>query len=231
MLPLSVTLALAAASATNIVASNTPGGAGALTLVSPTNVVNFLPLATGVGQKVTIPTVTLDAARRVLVTFGIEASNRTVRITGTDRFGNGQVETLTIPSGGASTIATQQDFLTITEVRVFAAFSAAMSVGTNTTGSTQWFIVQNNITPFNLGLLFNVTGTVTGQIDATLMNPNQALPTGLIVPDFYNPSGLTSITATANGSVTTPIAAFRLTVTTGTGSIRMSSIQPGNYGG
>jgi hypothetical protein len=227
MLPLVVTFSLTAASATNIVALNTPSGAGALTLVSPTNIITQYPRADGNGQTVTVPTITLDTARRVLVTFGNEASNRTVRITGGDRYGNPIVETLTIVSGAGSTIATQQDFLTITEVRVFAAFTTTMSVGTNTTGSTPWYFTQSLITPVNYQFIFAVTGTVTGQVDVTLMNPNLPLPSGLLVPDFYNPSGFTSITANANGSISTPFTAYRLTITTGTGSIRMSTVQAG----
>jgi hypothetical protein len=228
MLPNTVTFALAAANAANIIASNTPAGAGALTLVSPTTIVTTQPIASGTLAVISTPTVTLDAARRVLVTYGNEASTRTVRITGGDRYGNPITETVTVPSGGAGTVATAQDFLTITQVYVFAAFTQAMSVGTNATGSTPWIFAQSNLTPNNFGLIFVVSGTVTGQIDVTLQNPNLPLPGGLIVPDFFQPSGLTSITTTSNGSITTPFTAFRLTITAGTGSIRMSTVQAGN---
>lgn len=228
MLPVVISLTLAAANAANIVASTVPGGAGNLSLVSPTTVVGFQPTAAGPGMITYTPTITLDVARRVLVTYGNEVSNRTIKISGGDRAGNIISETLTVVSGAGGTVSTQQDFLTVTGVTVYASWTQALTVGTSSTGSSQWIVVQNNITPFNLGLNFNVTPTVTGQIDATYMNPNQ-LPTGLIVPDSFQP--ISAITTTANNSITNAIVAYRLTITSGTGTIRMSASQSGNYGG
>ena len=228
MLPVVVSLSLAAANAALLVASNTPSGAGSLTLAGGVSVSQTYPSAAGGGQKITTTVQTLDVARRVLVTYGSEASTRTIQIVGGDRFGNAISETLTIPATTPGSQATQQDFLTVTSINVFAAWSAAMTVGTNSTGSSQWFVVQNNVTPFNIGMQFVTSGTVTGQIDATLMNPNMPLPAGLIVPDLYQPTGLSSITTSAVGSISTPVVAYRLTITTGTGSIRMTTDQTGN---
>lgn len=229
MLPVTVTLQLAAANAANIVASNTPAGAGALTLVSPTTIKTQVPLANGASQIISTPTVTLDVARRVLVTFGNEASNRTITITGGDRYGEPISETLTVASGASGTIATQQDFLTITAVTVYAAWTAAMTVGTNTFGSTPWVVVQNNVTPFNISYQFAISGTVTCQIDVTEMNPLLPLPAGLIVPDFNNPTGLSSVTTSSLVALTDPIVAWRMTVSSGTGAVRLTAQQTGNW--
>ena len=231
MIPVVVTLSLAAANATVIVASNTPAAAGNLTLNGATNIVTTPPSAAGGLISVTTPTITLPQARRVLVTYTAgEVAPRTLILTGGDRYGNPISETLTIPVTG-TTIASQQDFLTITNVYVASAFSGPMSVGTNTTGSTQWFLAQSQITPANLSFMFVVSGTVTSQVDVTLMNPLMPLPSGLIVPDFFQPTNMSAITATASASLIAPLMAFRLTTTAGTGSVRMSTVQAGNYGG
>ena len=242
MNPNSVSLSLIAGNAALIVASTTPSGAGALTLVSPTGIVSQQPTAlgqsqvgglpsqvtTGIGggQSVTTNTITLDVARRVLVTYGSEGSNRTIQIVGGDRSGRPITETLTVTSGATGTVYTQQDFLTITGVNVYAAWTAAMTVGTNNIGSTPWIVVQRNVTPFNLGLALFTTGTVTAQVDATIDDPN-ALPTGLIVPGSY--TAMSTISSTTNGQITTPIVAYRLTITAGQGTVRMASLQAGNW--
>lgn len=130
MNPVRAVLVTAAASATNIALSQTPVSATNLTL-------NGTAVSGGVA--------TLDVARRVLVTYGVEASARTLTITGTNRDRNVITETLTIPSGAGGTINTLNDFLTVTSITpAGGGFSAALTVGTGAgTGgavaSTAWF--------------------------------------------------------------------------------------------
>lgn len=120
MNPVRVVLTLAAANAAIIAASQTPVSGTALTLV-------------GGG------TVTLDAPRRVLLTFGDEAANRTLIVAGTDRFGNAQTETLAVASGAGGTIGTARDFGTVTNLLPLGGgWTAAVTVGTSAVGSTPW---------------------------------------------------------------------------------------------
>ncbi len=206
MKPVSASLQLAAANAAAIVASNTPTGAGALTLVSSPWVA--------------------DVPRRVLVTYGNEASSRTVQITGTDRSGFPLKETVTVPSGALGTVATNNDFATVTQVQVFAAWTAAMSVGTNTVASSAWFSVQTQVTPCAIGIGVTVAGTVDYTVEYTYEDPN-ALPAGITWPDIFSLSALATKTTTLDSAITQPVAAFRLTVNSGTGTARMGAVQAG----
>lgn len=250
MNPRSDTIALIAGSAALIVASNTPAAAGNLTLVAPVTVNQLQPTALGQltaqsvayapvsagGALVNVatPTITLDAPRRVLVTFGNEASNRTITIYGGDRAGNSISETLTVASGAGSTIATVQDFLTITRVQVFAAWSAAMTVGTNSTGSTPWVTVQRNITPFAMAFQTTlVSGAVTGQIEVTIDDPLLPVTASIpapwsVAPTASVPAGLSGINAAGYYPLSTAITAYRWTTTSGTGTMRIGSLQAGN---
>ena len=158
----------AAGNAANIVAAQTPAGAGNLALV-------------GGGPVV------LDAPRRVLVTFGIEAAPRTVKVFGTSVFGTAINEIITVASGGAATAISKQDFLTVTQVQVFAAWSVNMSVGTQgaagavgfPVASSPWFFVDTARDPSNVNVAVTRVDSqaayVNGYIiEGTLDDPNAA---------------------------------------------------------
>ena len=208
MTPVSVTLSLAAANAAAIVASNTPAGAGALTLVASPWLA--------------------DKPRRVLVTAGSEASPRTIIIAGTNRDGNPQGETLTVPASTPGTVATANDFATVTAVTVAAAWSAAMTVGTNGVCSSQWFMVQRQVTPVNIGASLVIVGTANATVEYTHNDPN-ALPAGATVPTVWPLAALASKTSSTDGvaGITWPVVAYRVTLNSGTGSARMDAVQAG----
>jgi hypothetical protein len=160
MNPVRVTLTLAAANAAIIAASQTPVSGTALTLV-------------GGGS------VTLDAPRRVLLTYGNEAAARTLTVTGTDRNGNPQTAILAVPSGAAGTVATVLDFLTITSLLPLGGgWTAAVTVGTNATGSTPW-IEREWGQIGKMGVLLSIPASgPTSQLEVTWddINAVQELP-------------------------------------------------------
>lgn len=158
MNPVRVTLSLAAASANNIAQSQTPVSGTALTI-------NGSAASGGVA--------TLDVARRILLTFGNEASQRTLLVTGTDRSGNVISETLTVPSGGSSTVYTKQDFLTVTSLLpAGGGWTAAVTVGTNAVGSTPWFIREWSQLG-KMGVLISIPSSgPTVQLEVTMDDPN-----------------------------------------------------------
>ena len=227
--PVSFTVGpLAAAAAAGIVASNTPAGAGSLALV-------------GGGASVA-----LDAPRKVLVTYGVELAARAIAIGGTNVFGVAIAETLSVPAGAGGTVATEQDFLTLTKVSVFTAWTAAMTVGTNGAASSPWWVVDIARNPFCVGYAFWVFGTVTYQLEATMDDPNagyapsyqdaryadsvQALSN---VPPlvFVDPVNFaTSKGANFAGLFDIPSFALRATLLTGTGSIQFEAVQSGYVG-
>ena len=216
---------IAPANAANIVASNTPAGAGNLALV-------------GGGPVV------LDVPRQVLVTFGIEVAARIIKISGTNRQGLAISETLTIPSGGAATKGTVQQFLTITQVQVFAAWSVAMSVGTSNFASSEWFLIDHLRIPVQIAAVANIIVAGSYQIEATMDDPNAGyiLPNNLNVPSsdqpqsnipplIFNEPGFGAAKATAfQYTINSPWYAIRLTLTTAGTAVQAQFIQAGAFG-
>ncbi len=220
MRPVSITKTLAAASANNIALTQTPVSGTALTLA---------------GSTVTAGVATLDTARRVLLTFGNEASNRTLVLTGTDGANSPITETLTVVSGAGGTIASLQDFLTITRaLPLGGGWTAAVTLGTSATGSTQWFVPSQHITPFELtfGTVL-VSGTPTWTIEASLTDVKAPVPLGLDnqrpvpIPAPIALAGLSALVAnTGPVTVRDTIQGFRLTLTV-VGSVQMNATQAG----
>ena len=187
----------AAGNAANIVAAQTPAGAGNLALV-------------GGGPVV------LDAPRRVLVTFGIEGAPRTVKVFGTSIFGTAINEIIPVASGGAATAITKQDFATVTQVQVFAAWSVNMSVGTQGAGgavgfpvaSSPWFFVDTARDPANVNVA--VTRLDSGAaltngyiIEGTLDDPNAPYLLGgnIALPSSLNPQSNNPVAVFGDGAV------------------------------
>lgn len=158
MNPVRVSLNPAAASANNIAQSQTPTSGTALTLN---------------GSTVSGGVATLDIPRRVLLTFGNEASNRTLTVTGTDRNGNVISEILSVPSGTGGTVYTQQDLKTVTSLLPLGGgWTAAVTVGTNAVASTQWFVREWGQIG-KMGVLISIPSSgPTVQLEVTWDDPN-----------------------------------------------------------
>jgi hypothetical protein len=221
-------IALTAAVANGISVSQTPGAAGNLTITGS--------LASG---GVATLSSTNAKARRVLVSDAGSDAAVVFTIVGTDRYGNPISETVTGVTS-ATPIATKQDFQTVTRVSTSAATTGAITVGTNTVGSTDWIIDNIMVTPFNIGVAVSISsGTATYTVEHTYDDPNASLP-GTIEPASYSPPlawpDATLVTKTANGETTLGygpnstgvVFAHRLTITAGTGTVVMQSIQAGN---
>jgi hypothetical protein len=119
--PKEIVFTMAALDADGISLSQTPGGAGNLTIT---------------GALATAGVATMDVARRVAFTFAGDDSARTFTITGTDRYGNAMTEAVT--GGDTEVIESKRDFKTVSQIAVDAATAAALTVGTNGSASTQW---------------------------------------------------------------------------------------------
>lgn len=241
MNPVYVSLSLAAASANNIATSQTPTSGTALTLN---------------GSTVSGGVATLDVPRRVLLTFGNEAAARTLTVTGTDRSGNTISEILAVPSGGASTVYTKQDFKTVTSLLPLGGgWTAAVTVGTNAVGSTQWFVREWGQIG-KMGVLVSIPSSgPTVQLEVTWDDPNASLqvypygaspeplsnvpplaiiapaseaifaPTTGIVLGTQSWAGITSTGGGAAGAFDVPVFAMRLTNTAGTGTSTLQIIE------
>jgi hypothetical protein len=205
-----VTKQLTAASANNIALTQTPTSGTPFTLN---------------GSLVTGGVAILDTGRRVIVTVGSEASARTVVLTGTNSQGTIVTETLAIPASTPGAVASYYDYVTLrSAVPGGGGWTAAATIGTNTTGSTAPQMPAHYQAIFNVGFQVTVVGTASCSIEVTMDIP-------YALPQIYTPgmtfippqvtwdawTTLSAITMDTLGDVDSPVNAWRLTVNSGTG--------------
>lgn len=209
MQPIYTKKVLTAASANAICTSQTPGGAGNLTL--------------------TASPVVLDAQRRVLFTFAGNEAGHNFVVYGTDSQGISFQES--VAGTGIGTVATTQNFKTVTRISIDAAAAGAIQVGTNGVGSSAWKIPNWHISPFQIGIACVVSGTVNYTVELTYQDPSGNYPDpNQTFPLAFNHPSLVSSATSLTGSIMEPCAAYRITVNSGTGSVDMQSIQAGISG-
>ena len=90
-------------------------------------------------------------------------------------------------------------------------------------GSSTPMIINVNVTPVNIGFVAVVTGTVSAYtIQYSMDDPNSS--TGLV---NWFATSISAASATANGNLTYPITALRISIATGTGSVALTMTQAG----
>lgn len=215
MRPIRITKSLTAGAVAAVAASQTPAGAGALTINGS--------LASG-------GVATFATARRVLFTFAGADAARTFTLTGTN--GSGTIITEKVSGANTGTSVSLQDYLTVTSILVDAATAGAVQVGTNTVGSTNWQELSREISPENVSLAVEVTGTVNYTVeycyDGVQAGPgiNQAVP----VPTVWALPAMLAQTTNKDASLQAPVGAIRCTINSGTGTILFIIIQAGISG-
>lgn len=211
---------LAAASANAIALSQTPTSGTALTL-------NGALVSSGVAV--------MDKPRRVLLTYGNEGASRTLVVTGTgypvanSTTGPTISETLSVPSGGAGTVATVQDFATVTSlIPAGGGWTAAVTVGTNSVASSRPVFLDTYGWP-NTILQADVSGTVNYTVQQSTDDPNVV---GLANVDWYAHPDTAFVAATSGAQsnyLFTPTVS-RVTLNSGTGTVSFTLIQSGGSG-
>lgn len=208
--PNQVSLALAAASATNVGLLQSPG-AGAI-------LINGAAASGGAA--------TLDTARRVLLTTGGDDRLITYTIIGTNA--NGQALTETMAGPNATTGYTTQDFKTVTSITHTGSVAGTLTVGTNGIASSPPIMLNFFEEQFNVGIGVVVGGTISFTVEYTYDNPNSPF-TGTF-PTWFSISALASKSANTDGVLTNPAYAARLTqnsFSTG-GTLKAIFIQAGD---
>jgi len=177
MRPIIVTVGpLAAASANNIATSQTPAGAGALTLNSS--------LVTG-GVAI------LDTPRRILITTS--DTTETFTITGTTPTGTLLTESFLV-SGGSTYSAL--DYATVTSITISGAATGAVTVGTNSIASTPW-VRLDEWANTQVAIQCNGTGTANYTVQSTMDDPNSAFaPVTPSAVDWVNTNDTNAVNAT-----------------------------------
>ena len=200
--------ALIAADDDYVCASQSPAGAGNLLINGPETV-------SGVA--------TFDTQRRVLFTFAADESNHTFVVYGTNQSGSSIQETVLGTTPG--TVATNQDFLTVTRISIDHASTGALTVGTNGVGSTDWQSVDLMRQPVNIGFQVDVSGTVNYTVEATNTDIQNLAP-GAYATAWAHVT-VASQAVGQSAAWTDSIAYFRLTINSGTGTCALTYSQAG----
>lgn len=190
-----ITIALAAASANKISLSQTPLGAGNLTI-------NGAAASAGVA--------TLDAARQILFTFAADETGHNFTITGTNYNGQTQSE---VVAGAASTAVTTLDYKTVTQIAISAASTGAITVGTNGVANSPPYIVDRFVSATNITAAVVVSGTINYSVQVSYDDFAPAWDLVTNPPTWFAPpntSNLTSQTSNKADVVNMPVSMIRL---------------------
>jgi hypothetical protein len=208
MRPVTVTLALEAADDNAIAESQTPGGAGNLTLD---------------GALATDGVATLVVPQFLLLTTAADETGKTFTFYYTDRYGTAQ--TYATAGVNNTTKVIPINAKTVTRIAVSAATAGAILVGITAVGTTKWLPVNWHAADFQLGFACVVTGTVNYHIEYCWdglfdVGFNEADATAFV------DANITNETSSQSGSYTGgPMTGVRLKINSGTGSVQMTMIQ------
>lgn len=162
--------------------------------------------------------------RRVIITSGGNDSGINWTVVGTNASGATISDTFAGSNGGAA--QSNLDFVTVTSITPSGAVASTAIAGTNGVGSSPWITLNWHATSvmnagFNVEL---VSGAVNYTVQHTYDDPNNLL-NGATYPLATDNSVVASAAASADGSYTTPIAAIRVLINSGTGELRVRILQ------
>ena len=191
-------------------------GAGAFTI---NGALLDLPATMQASRRVVLPGI----QRTVSITCAADISGVDFTIVGTDLRGNAVTETLAGPDTTPTTVETTAQYHTITSITVDGAVGTNTTIGTGTTGQTNWFTLDYYITPFNVGLGVVVANTINYTVQYTFDDvQTDTSPSVFAHPD------LGSKTATLDGNIAFPCLAVHLLVNSSTdGSLTFTVAQAG----
>jgi hypothetical protein len=154
---------LTAATGNNVALSQTPGGAGNITLN---------------GSLVTAGVAIIGNAQQIK--FTTADSTHTATITGTSWAGDTISETVAFNGTNVTTVLS---YKTITSISVNAALTGALTVGTSGVGYSPW-ARMDEWADAQISMQFDVTGTVNYTVQSTMDDPNSA--TEPVLPSAVN---------------------------------------------
>lgn len=184
--------------ADGIALSQTPLGAGNLTLNGV--------LASG-------GAVTLGDQQFVSITWAGNDAARTATVTGTNR--SGAAITGTIAGANIGVTASTVAFYTVSQIAIDAATAGALTAGVNGLGYSRPVVLDQYIAPMNLALYFIPSGTITAEVQDTgddIFASTYRDSTGT----WIDHPTMTGMTTTQNGNYAFPPRAIRLNVTAAT---------------
>ena len=176
--------------------------------------------------------VVLDTQRRISILSSGDDSALVWTVYGTNDAGAAISEQ--VAGGNAVAVVTLQDFATVTQIAGNGATAGTVQVGTNSTGSTRWVLFDRQMKFPSVGIQLEFPdAAATASIETTMDSPLAPLVIyagGTPAPPVPTPvgwAGLTGQMATAQGNINLPVAAWRLTVIAGTGTVIAKGVPQG----
>jgi hypothetical protein len=209
MRPIVQTRQLAAADPNGIALDQQLGAAGDLVLTGAA-----LVDADGVAQ--------LGTQRQVILESGGNIATVVFTVTGTDDQGRPISEDVTGINGSSE--VTVLNFATVTQIAADDAFASDVEVGTTGVGASQEIPLDQYISPFNVSLFVDITGTVDVTVQFTGDDVFGDAPGPFSWTD--HPS-LTNITADDDATFISPVSACRLLTNSGVGEAVLRVAQAG----
>lgn len=215
MRPITVSVGpLGATSATNIRTATT-GTAGALVLN---------------GSLVSGGVAVLPSAQQILFTTSASEAGKTILLTGTNRAGFSQSETIALPSS-AATVASVLDYTKVTSAVLSANSTGNISIGTNGIAGSQWVRFDDWAPSPLVSIQVNVIGTVNYTVQTTLDDPNS--PTNPVSPanvSWFSSSDAAVVGATSakQSSLSVLPVYARVLLNSGSGTVTATFLQTGN---
>src|SRR5262249_52240053 len=112
-----------------------------------------------------------------------------------------------------STVATTAEFHTVTSVTVDGAVGTSVSLGSGTTGTTAWFIVDTFATPTDISIYVAITSTINYTVQQTPDDPNATAS-----PTTFNDLNLASVTTAGSTAYGAPCGGIRAIVNSSSGN-------------
>ena len=155
---------------------------------------------------------TLNHGHRIDIYGGSNESGRTFTVTGTDFRGNTITEAITGPN--ATTASGSSYFKTVTSVSVDADTAGAVEVGVSGLSSSDWYILDQYKSPFNVSIAVVVSDTATYTMQHTFDDLQVSTDLNTSITTFNNDDvDLVAATTNQNGNYAFPISASRIITT------------------
>ncbi len=180
------------------------------------------------GSLVSGGVATLDKPRRVLITAAGNESSRTFTIVGTSTNYGSATITETITGPNATTAQSVLDYKTVTSITISGNAAGAITVGTSGVASSPPLPIDIYARA-TIALQADASGTVNYTVSQTLDNPwtvNPQSTTWIDHPD----TNLVSATGDVQSNYAYPPSQTRITINSGTGSVKFTVNQPGLIG-
>ena len=111
----------------------------------------------------------------------------------------------------------------------YAATAGNVTIGTNTTGSTDWFVPNYDMTPFVMAFTTQLSGSATWNFETTndldYFDPPNGTNAGMVAPNVT--AVVQGATIAQQVGLSAPVTGWRITITAGTGTLTVQGQQAG----